>query len=65
MKKYIGDAVYLEQRGHDFVLTTENGIRETNRILMEPEVLINFLRGIGLISYEFRAKQLEVPNDQI
>lgn len=39
MKKYLGDGCYAEFDGCGIVLTTENGISETNRIVLEPEVL--------------------------
>lgn len=39
-KIYIGDGVYAEfVGGGELVLTTENGIAVTNRIVLEPEVL--------------------------
>ena len=47
-KKYLGDAVYA--RVDDFgrvVLTTEDGYRETNKIILEPEVLSALLKFIG------------------
>ena len=37
-KQYIGDGVYVDFDGHALVLTTENGIAVTNRIVLEPEV---------------------------
>lgn len=37
-KRYIGDGVYAEFDGYSIVLTTENGISVTNRIVLEPEV---------------------------
>jgi hypothetical protein len=37
-KVYLGDGVYLALDGPDLVLTTEDGIRVTNRIVLEPEV---------------------------
>jgi hypothetical protein len=37
-KRYIGDGVYVDFDGYGIVLTTENGISETNRIVLEPEV---------------------------
>jgi hypothetical protein len=37
-KPYLGDGVYVEHDGFAFVLTTEDGIRVTNRIVLEPEV---------------------------
>lgn len=38
VKSYIGDGVYVEFDGYGIVLTTENGIEVTNRIVLEPEV---------------------------
>jgi hypothetical protein len=38
MKTYLGDAVYLEFIDGRAVLTTENGLRATNTIFLEPEV---------------------------
>ncbi len=37
-KEYIGDGVYVEHDGYALVLTTENGISVTNRIVLEAEV---------------------------
>jgi hypothetical protein len=37
-KVYLGDAVYVEWDGIGLVLTTEDGIRATNRIVLEREV---------------------------
>jgi hypothetical protein len=38
-KEYLGDAVYAKMdRSGCIVLTTENGIRATNTIILEPEV---------------------------
>lgn len=37
-KVYLGDGVYAEREGDDLVLTTENGIQVTNRIVLEPQV---------------------------
>ncbi len=41
-KRYIGDAVYVEQGPYGIELTTENGIEVTNRIVLEPSVTIQF-----------------------
>jgi len=48
MKMYLGDAVYVEwdDLGR-VVLTTSDGIRTTNIIILEPEVLENFLGWVG------------------
>ena len=37
-KRYLGDGVYAIMDGADLVLTTENGVEATNRIVLEPEV---------------------------
>ena len=37
-KVYLGDGCYLEFDGFALILTTENGIEVTNRIVLEPEV---------------------------
>jgi len=39
IKVYLGDGVYAEYDGFRVILTTENGIATTNRIVLEPEVL--------------------------
>lgn len=41
-KEYLGDAVYVEWDGLGVKLTTEDGIRATNIIVMEDYVLENF-----------------------
>lgn len=39
MKSYIGDGVYVDyDRNLGLILTTENGISVTNRIVLEPMV---------------------------
>ena len=38
-KKYLGDAVYADFDGYNVVLTTENGIEQTNVIVLEPLVI--------------------------
>ena len=37
-KVYLGDGVYADHDGFGMVLTTEDGIRVTNRIVLEPQV---------------------------
>jgi hypothetical protein len=43
-KQYIGDAVYADFDGYSIVLTTENGIRATNTVVLEPEVFAALLQ---------------------
>ncbi len=44
MRAYLGDGVYLSYDGHAISLTTENGFRTTNRVVLEPEVYGALLR---------------------
>ena len=37
-KVYLGDAVYAEYDGYQIWLSTSNGIYDTNRIALEPNV---------------------------
>jgi hypothetical protein len=38
-KTYLGDGVYAEYEDYEVILTTENGMEVTNRIVLEAEVL--------------------------
>lgn len=38
MKSYLGDGVYANTDGYAIILTTEDGMRVTNAIVLEPEV---------------------------
>ncbi len=51
-KAYIGDGVYVEVEGYDVVLTTEDGIRVTNRIVLEPEVYLALRRYVARLQRE-------------
>ena len=44
-KTYLGDYVYaeLDEQTHELVLTTENGTELTNRIVLGPDELLEFL----------------------
>lgn len=57
-KAYLGDGCYVAFDGYALVLTTENGISETNRIVLEPEVYR------ALMAYVKRLSQTEetTPN---
>ncbi len=49
-KQYLGDAVYVDFDGYHVVLTTEDGIRITNTICLEPRVfdaLLKYYRALG------------------
>lgn len=51
-KEYLGDGAYAEFDGHGINLTTEDGVSVQNRVYMESEVVVSFLR--------FSAKHLDV-----
>lgn len=56
-KEYLGDAVYVERDPNweqAVKLTTSDGARDTNTIILEPEVLFAFLDWVR------RAKEGEV-----
>lgn len=37
-KQYLGDGVYVDVNALGLVLTTEDGLKTTNTIVLEPEV---------------------------
>jgi len=48
-KEYLGGAVYIEFDGHDYILTTDNGIDILNQIILDPitvEKLIKYIKKI-------------------
>lgn len=51
-KTYLGDAVYIDFDGYYIVLTTEDGISETNRICLEPGVVAAFNRYLKKLDKE-------------
>ena len=57
MKQYLGDGVYVEiehrsWRGERLRLTAEDGIRPTDIIYLEPEVLAAFLKYVSTLRTE-------------
>lgn len=51
-KQYIGDGVYVDYDGYGFILTTENGIEQTNIIILEPEVYESLVRYVDRIKQQ-------------
>ena len=43
-KEYLGDGAYVEYDGWNIILSTSNGIEETNRVYLEPPCLERFLQ---------------------
>ena len=44
MKQYLGDGVYVDVEENWVVLTTEDGVKETNRIYLDQEVQLAFMK---------------------
>ena len=63
-KQYLGDGAFAEFDGNGINLSTEDGIRTTNRVYMEPEVAHNFLRYFASISPEALEMMREVVTQQ-
>jgi hypothetical protein len=52
MADYLGDAVYADFDGYHIVLTTSDGLRDTNRICLEPSVYD------ALVRYKARLREM-------
>jgi len=50
MKDYLGDGVYAEYDGLGFVLTTEDGVHTTNRIVLEDYVYRALVRWVERVA---------------
>jgi hypothetical protein len=48
-KQYLGAGAYVDFDGFALVLTTENLISETNRIVLEPEVYAALVRYVDAL----------------
>lgn len=59
-KEYLGDGVYAAWTGYDVVLTTEDGIKASNTIILEPQVvraLENFLSRLRQLEEQAKAEE--------
>ena len=45
-KSYLGDSVYISDEGFQFRLTTEDGVRISNEIFLDDQVLLSFIKYI-------------------
>ena len=59
-KRYLGDAVYVDYDGYHIVLTTEDGISETNRICLEQEVYANLISFVSDLMQSIKEMQLRL-----
>lgn len=57
MKAYLGDGAYVDFDGYALILTAENGIEATDRIVLEPEVYH------ALVEYVARLKAEDSEGD--
>ncbi len=48
-REYLGDGLYGDFDGYQIILAANNGIRDTNVVYLEPEVLKKFFAYIELI----------------
>jgi hypothetical protein len=59
MKRYLGDGVYVDFDGFQIVLSTEDGLRTTNTICLEPGVYT------ALLGYVEMLKKIEEPKAEM
>ncbi len=64
-KRYLGDAVYVRHDGFGIVLTTEDGIRATNTIVMEPSVIHNFEEWIAEVKKAIAEASMLVQSEEV
>lgn len=60
-KQYIGDGAYVDFDGWNIILTTEIGIRTTNVIFLEPQVVESLLRYIERLKEEVSGTNKNIP----
>ncbi len=53
-KRYLGDGVYVDYDGINYILTTEDGISVTNRIVLEPLVYLALITYANTLSRDPR-----------
>ncbi len=56
-KEYLGDSVYAAFDGFGIVLTNENGLGPSNRIVLEPEVVYNLDRYVERLKARLAANR--------
>ena len=54
-KVYLGDGAYAEYDGFSLILTTSNGIEDTNTIYLEPELFQNLEEFVRKLRNELEA----------
>lgn len=51
-KQYLGDGAYFDFDGYAIVLTTEDGVNTTNRIVLEPQVYQALTQAVARLKEE-------------
>jgi len=63
-KQYVGDGVYVDHDGFGYIVTTEDGYTNTNRIVFEPEIWDSLVKCIAeidaILEAEIEARQKEL-----
>lgn len=58
-KTYLGDGAYVEVDDFgDVVLTTENGITVTNRVVLEPEIYTRLVMVVPTLTSQFKSRMV-------
>ena len=57
-KEYLGDGAYADYDGFAVVLTAENGLEVTERVVLEPEVLREFEAYLASLRARILAERL-------
>lgn len=58
-KSYLGDGVYVDFDGFGLVLTTEDGLRATNTIVLEPEVYESLVTYAAVLQRSFKGTKAD------
>jgi hypothetical protein len=59
MKQYLGDGAYVDFDGFSLILTTDDGVRDTNIIVLEPEVYAALVRYVDALRAGTEAESLD------
>ena len=62
-REYLGDGLYADFDGYQILLAANNGIRDTNIVYLEPEVLKKFFAYVGVIERIKKHHQAKDENE--
>ena len=55
-KQYIGDGVFVDFNGFEIILTTENGVEVTNRIILDFNIYKELLNYVIRLKLAYKDK---------